>query len=180
MLRAFPPTGFNAYHRSQTRPAPLAARCASRTAEHRKNPAKPSKLGFAGFFLCSGCPGTRLAPLLSWRKQVCFSIQVVRPLGVQRARSARKMIQWIIFSEGGPEGPGPEGPLAQGSKRPEKHPLGWFSAESGPEGPGLGCGSPTSLSPVKFQFVYFLTDKINPFLISFSCCFYLGGVYCLP
>ena len=32
----FPPTGFNACRRSLTRPASLAARCAKRTAEHRK------------------------------------------------------------------------------------------------------------------------------------------------
>ena len=37
LLRAFPPTGLNVCNRSRTRPAPLAARCALRTAEQREN-----------------------------------------------------------------------------------------------------------------------------------------------
>ena len=44
---------------------------------------------------------------LAWRlnqaggNKFVLQFKLVRPLGVQRARSARKMIQWIIFSEGG-------------------------------------------------------------------------------
>ena len=70
MLRAFPPTGFNAYRRSQTRPAPLAARCASRTAEHRKNPANPSKLDLLGFFCVLVVRELSWRPKPNWRKQV--------------------------------------------------------------------------------------------------------------
>ena len=73
LLLVFPLTGIDADCRSRTRPASLATRCAKRTAEHRKKPAKPSKLGFAGFFLCSGCPGTRLATVTKLAEASLFA-----------------------------------------------------------------------------------------------------------
>ena len=59
LLLGFPPTGFYAYHRSRTRPASLAARCALRTAEHRKKPPKTSEPVFDGF-LCVLLSGNSL------------------------------------------------------------------------------------------------------------------------
>ena len=54
---------------------------------------------------------------------------------------------WSLFARYGSRG---VTPLAQvwGPKRPENLPLGWFSAEAGPEGPGRPCRRSPQRSPL--------------------------------
>ena len=113
LLRVFSPTGFNVVHRS--RAGSFAADlCAKRTGKSQKITEKQARLFYRKFSGFSYARELSLRLSSYRRKQVLFFRLPHRPLGFQRD----------------------EIPLAQGSKRPEKHPLGWFSAESGPEGPG--------------------------------------------
>jgi len=88
--------------------------CAKRTGKSQKITEKQARLFYRKFSGFSYARELSLRLPSYRRKQVLFFRLPHRPLGFQRD----------------------EIPLAQGSKRPEKHPLGWFSAESGPEGPG--------------------------------------------
>ena len=87
LLRAFPPTGFNACHRSRTRPAPLAARRALRAAEHRKTPQKQASLFLRRFFCVLVVRELSWRPRTIWRKQVWFPKQVDSPVEGQETKS---------------------------------------------------------------------------------------------
>ena len=86
------------------------------------------------------------------------NIRRCRGLG---ARSARKMIQWIIFSEGGPEGHGRyylPGEEFEGLERPERLPVAGFQRKAGRKAPDRGG---LERSPLPISVFVYLFNRVS-------------------